>query len=354
MDLAQLEAFVAICRCGSFRAAARALHLTQPAVTARIKALELAAGQRLLERQRGRVGPTAAGRALLPHAQAALDAVAEGRRAVAGGAAAGTVRLAVSVIAGAYLLPHLLQPLWSRYPGVEVDVRVCPAAEVAARVLDGEAQIGLTRPAPDAGGLVVHRLPDDPICLVVPPGHPFAARHHVTSAEVAAERRLIVSSDKRYWDDLRAQFARIGVTLHPALDAGLVEVSKQLVCAGVGVAFLPRLIVQAELEAGHLVAVPVEGVDLPVVTAAAIRAAARELTAPAAAFWEIVAGGAGLPRILQPGSYSVDRQRDQALDGRALSRIVREASQPLQQAHLGQAQRIDVGITQADRPAEYR
>jgi len=350
MDLAQLDAFVAICRLGSFRAAARALHLTQPAVTARIKALEVAMGQRLLERRRGTVVPTAAGRALLPHAQAALDAVAEGRRAVAGagGPAAGTVRLAVSVIAGAYLLPHLLPPLWSRHPRLEVDVRVCPAAEVAARVLDGEAQIGLTRPAPEAGGLIVHRLPDDPICLVVPPGHPFALRRRVTSAEVAAESRLIVSSDKRYWDDLRAQFARIGVTLHPALDAGLVEVSKQLVCAGVGVAFLPRLIVQAELEAGRLVAVPVEGLDLPVVTAGAVRAAARDLTAPAAALWEILTAGSGLACILQPGGDSIDRQRGQALDGRALGGVLREVPQPLQQAHLGKAERIDVRVAQPD------
>jgi DNA-binding transcriptional LysR family regulator len=290
MELAQLEAFVAISRLGSFRAAAHSLHLSQPAVTARIHALETTTGQQLLERRRGRVAPTAAGRALLPHAQQALDAVAEARQAVSGqrGAAEGTVRLAVSVTAGAYLLPDILRPLWARHPHLEVDVRVCPAAEVAARVLDGEAQVGLTRPAPDTGGLVVYRLPDDPVRFVVPPDHPFAQRSSVTSNEIAAEQRLIVSSDKRYWDDLRAQFARVGVPVHPALDAGLVEVSKQLVCAGVGVAFLPELMVAAELQSGQLVAVPVDGLDLPVVSAALVRAASRDLTAPAAAFWDIV------------------------------------------------------------------
>lgn len=287
MEVSQMAAFVAICRTGSFHAAAAALHLSQPAVTARIQGLERASGQTLLVRQRGRVLPSDAGRALLPHAQAALDAVAEGRRAVAGAAESGTVRLAVSVNAGAYLLPDILRSLWARHALIEVDVRVCPAADVAARVLDGEAHIGLTRPAPEQAGLVLHRLPDDPVRFVVPPDHPFAVRRRVTGAEIAAERRLIVSSDKRYWDDLRAQFDRAGTSLHPALDAGLLEVSKQLVTAGVGVAFLPELLVRDELASGRLVAVAVADVTLPAVSAAIIHDAARSLSLSASAFWSV-------------------------------------------------------------------
>ena len=289
MDLAQLEAFVAICRTGTFHAAAAALHLSQPAVTARIHALEREAGEPLLVRQRGRIQPTDAGRALLPHAQAALDAVAEGKRAVMGASETGTVRLAVSVNAGAYLLPAILKAFWARHALIEVDVRVCPASEVAARVLDGEAQIGLTRPAPEQAGLVLHRLPDDPVRLVVPPEHPFARRAGVSSTEIAAEQRLIVSSDKRFWDDVRAQFDRAGASLHPVLDAGLLEVSKQLVTAGVGVAFLPELLVREELAAGRLVAVTVTDVSLPAVSAALLHAEARDLSTPAAAFWTAAA-----------------------------------------------------------------
>ncbi|CAA9300599.1 MAG: hypothetical protein AVDCRST_MAG77-5963 [uncultured Chloroflexi bacterium] len=290
MDLGQLEAFVAICRSGSFHAAARALHLSQPAITSRIRALEYAAGADLLIRKRGHVAPTDAGRALLPHARAALDAVAEAHRAVGGARESGTVRLAVSVNAGAYLLPELLRSFWARHTLIEVDVRVCPAAEVASRVLDGEAQIGLTRPAPEQSGLVLHRFPDDPVRLVVPPDHPFASHPSVTSAEVAAEQRLIVSSDKAYWEDLRAQFARAGAAVHPVLDAGLLEVSKQLVTAGIGVAFLPELLVREELRTGRLVAVPVADLELPVVSAAILRAEGRDLPAPAAALWEVATG----------------------------------------------------------------
>lgn len=289
MEIGQLEAFVAICRTGSFHAAARELHLSQPAVTGRIRSLESAVGTTLLLRRRGRVAPTDAGRTLLPRAQAALDSVAEARRAVTGDNA-GTIRLAVSVNAGAYLLPDILRRLWLHHPALEVDVRVCPAADVAGRVLDGEVQIGITRPAPDQGGLTLYRLPDDPVRLVVPPDHVFARRASVTSAEVAAERRLIVSSDKRYWDDLRAQFARAGAAIHPLLDAGLVEVSKQLVSAGIGVAFLPELLVRNELHSGRLVAVAVSDLDLPAVSAAMVRAAARELPTPAQALWDLVCG----------------------------------------------------------------
>src|ERR1044071_8672532 len=75
----QLEAFVEVVRRGSVTGAARALFLTQPALTARLNALERDVGAALLTRRRGGARLTEAGRALLPYAERGLQAIAEGR-----------------------------------------------------------------------------------------------------------------------------------------------------------------------------------------------------------------------------------------------------------------------------------
>jgi DNA-binding transcriptional LysR family regulator len=79
----QLEAFVEVVRRGSVTAAARSLYVTQPALTARLNALERTVGSPLLVRRRGGVRLTEAGRAFLPYAERALQAIADGRTVLA-------------------------------------------------------------------------------------------------------------------------------------------------------------------------------------------------------------------------------------------------------------------------------
>src|SRR4029079_972074 len=75
MDVPRLEAFLEVARLGSMRSASRTLHLGQPAIRARIATLEDEVGARLFERTKRGVRLTLAGRALLPHAERALDAI---------------------------------------------------------------------------------------------------------------------------------------------------------------------------------------------------------------------------------------------------------------------------------------
>ena len=83
MELDQVEAFVAIVRKGGFTRAAAALHLSQPAVSRRVRLLEHAVGAPLFERIRSGVVLTDAGRAFLPPAEALLAAMRDARGAVA-------------------------------------------------------------------------------------------------------------------------------------------------------------------------------------------------------------------------------------------------------------------------------
>src|SRR5690242_10562338 len=100
----QLEALIEVVRRGTVTGAARTLYLTQPALTARLNALERDVGARLLVRRRGGVRLTEAGRAFLPYAERALQAIAEGRLVLdeLGRGAAGHISVGASPIVSTY------------------------------------------------------------------------------------------------------------------------------------------------------------------------------------------------------------------------------------------------------------
>src|SRR5712692_10536298 len=118
MEIGQVEAFVAVGTFGGFRRAADALRVSQPAVSARIKALEDSLGVSLFERGGNGLALSAAGRAFRPHAEELLHAVALGRQAVhdlrpqSGGA----LQIAAALSICTYLLPDVLKRFQAAHP----------------------------------------------------------------------------------------------------------------------------------------------------------------------------------------------------------------------------------------------
>src|SRR5881227_4062414 len=126
MEIPQVEAFLAVGTFGGFRRAAEALRLTQPAVSARIRALEGSLNVRLFERGAHGLALSAAGRALRPHAEQLLRAVALARQAVhdlrpASGGGAITIAAALSICT--YLLPDVLKRFQAAHPKTLITVR---------------------------------------------------------------------------------------------------------------------------------------------------------------------------------------------------------------------------------------
>ena len=132
MQIGQVEAFLAVGTFGGFRRAADALRVTQPAVSARIKALEESLGVSLFERGRGGLALSAAGRALRPHAEQLLQAVALARQAVHDlrPQSAGALQIAAALSICTYLLPDVLKRFQAAYPSVMITVRSGHSKEV--------------------------------------------------------------------------------------------------------------------------------------------------------------------------------------------------------------------------------
>lgn len=245
----QLRHLLLIVEHGSFTAAARHAHLSQPALTASIQRLEERVGARLLERRPRGAVPTAAGLALVPHARAALAAVQTGQSAVAEvqGLARGEARIGGGGTACSYLLPQALAAFHRRHPALRLRVREYFTPQVPAAVAAGELDLGVG--VSGAPGLHSDVWCPDPVVLVARAGLTVARAGDRVAPGVPALSLLPGSS-------LRAQLAARMPDLDVIMELGSIESVKGHVAQGLGVALLPRVAVAPELERGELVQVP--------------------------------------------------------------------------------------------------
>src|SRR5256712_4094527 len=207
MEIPQVEAFLAVGTFGGFRRAAEALRLTQPAVSARIRALEDSLSVRLFERGKHGMALSAAGRALRPHAEQLLHAVALARQAVHDlrPASGGALQIAAVLSICTYLLPDVLKRFQTAYPRVLITVRSGHSKEVLEMVLRGEAEIGLARSLhhPEVETL---SLRDDPLILVGrPKSWPTSARR-ARPPEVPGRPRVFFGSGPSAWTPTPSPF----------------------------------------------------------------------------------------------------------------------------------------------------
>ena len=169
--LDELRWFLRIVEAGTFTEAARQAHLSQPALTAAIQRLEADFGARLFDRGPSGARPTAAGRALVPWAEAALAAVARGRHAVAEieHLEAGEVRLAAGSTATAVWLPPILTGFRAAHPKIRLFLREASPAEARRRVETGEIDLAIVG-GPGLAGPGTEPWRDDELVRVIRPG----------------------------------------------------------------------------------------------------------------------------------------------------------------------------------------
>lgn len=259
MNPEHLLTFARVARLGSLSAAAEAMRLTQPAVSNQMSRLQREVGERLLVRHRLGVTLTAAGEALLPHANALARAM-EGAESAVGelrGIEAGSVRLAASTTIASYLLPGVLARYLGEYPGVETALQTGNTSQVVGALERGEVELAAIEGPVEALPVGVERRVffRDQVVLVTVPDHPFADRGSVAPDELAGQE--VVWREEGSGTREVAEAALDGVPLVRALDMAGSEGVKEAVLAGVGVAFLSRLVVEREVRAGILAATSV-------------------------------------------------------------------------------------------------
>lgn len=241
--LKQLEAFVAIARTGSFSAAARIVHVSQPALTTVIKNLERQLGVALFERTARGVTLTTAGRELLPTVDRLLTELNETLANVLSGTAprGGTVTLACVPSAGSLFLPPLIASFSRQYPTVRIDVRdaMTENREIVRMVRSGDVDCGVASPMPDAAELQFRHLYDDELVAVLPPSQATPGQENITWNELGALPLVGMASHSYLRLLIDQTFAAIGVSKRPVTEVSLITTAVGMARAGLGAAVLP-------------------------------------------------------------------------------------------------------------------
>jgi DNA-binding transcriptional LysR family regulator len=266
MQLPHLATFSKAAELANFTAAAKALGLTQAAVSQRIHALEKTLGKALFQRHGGRVLLTEAGQKLYEYAQRILELEREARRDVTGHVAplTGELVLAASSIPGEHLLPGLLSVFRREHPHIQVRVAVSDSMTVMAQVERGQASLGLVGRRSDNRHLEFRFLAKDRIVLVVRPRHALSGRKKVSVSDLYRYPLIVrePGSGLRAWFEKALEAAgRSPADLQVALELGSNEAIKEAVRRGVGAAVLSISAVRKDVKAGRLRALEITDLD---------------------------------------------------------------------------------------------
>ncbi|MFI5367640.1 MAG: LysR family transcriptional regulator [Spirochaetia bacterium] len=272
MERDQVEAFVAVARAHGFSNAGAILHLSQPAVSRRIRLLEQELGVPLFERVHGGALLSPAGKAFEAHAHRILAAVRDAREAVRSieKQSGGAVTLAmVGSLAGTALTARLVQ-FRKRHPDIHLLLRTARSTEISTMVRTGEAQVGL-RYFPDSDPELVSRVIDqEQLVVVCSPQRDFGKRTRIRPADLRGTPWVtfpLGSSGEPFAQLLARQLQTADLAPPELIVIDSLTSQKRLIEADFGVGLLPVSGIQEELSIGTLrvLAIPELRAAAPVV-----------------------------------------------------------------------------------------
>lgn len=256
-DLGDLQAFRSVCELGSFRAAASALHLSQPALSRRVEKLEEALDVKLLDRTTRRVNLTAIGRDFSRKSQNLLDDLDDMLLGVKDVAATrlGEVRVACVHSVAWYFLPRILAKFTKAYPRIRVRVMDSGANDVLTNVAQGYADFGINLMGQHEANITFQPLLQERFVLACLLGHPLAAKTSVKWEELSQYH--LIGLDKSSGNRLMLDLALAKLPNRPStfFEALHVQSVLGMVEAGIGVAAVPQLAMPGSGHK-HLVGVP--------------------------------------------------------------------------------------------------
>ncbi|MDI3384457.1 LysR family transcriptional regulator [Xenophilus aerolatus] len=242
-DLSDLRAFVMVADLASFRAAADALHLSQPALSRRVEKLEQALGFRLLERTTRKVELNAMGRAFLPRARHVLGELESALLGMVelSDRIRGLVTVACIPSAVNNFVAGVVREFHRRFPAIRVRLLDQSATEILLSVARAEADFGITYLGAQEPDLEFEQLAVEPFVLACRPDHPLATRKRVRWSELADYECVVLAPGSGNRLLIDQGLAHTGVPTRWTCEVQHVPAQLSLIEAGVGVGAVPRL-----------------------------------------------------------------------------------------------------------------
>lgn len=263
INFTHLQAFYEVALAGSISAGAERLHVSQPAVTREIKALEAHLGVVLFDRLPRGVLLTAAGELLQSYAAQifALARAADADLKELAGLEGGALHISASATVGVYLVPEHLAYFNSRFPNVQVELDVGNTRTVEQALIARDAAVGFIEGPYDDAIFEAHVVGADDIVAVVAPSHPLAGRC-VKAQALTEEVMVLRESGSGTRAVVEQAFASIGLTIRPRMSVGSTEAIKRMLANGLAIAYLSSLSVRDELQRGELLALEVDDLHI--------------------------------------------------------------------------------------------
>ena len=249
MELHTLQIFLAVATEKSFSRAAEKRHRTQPAISLAVQRLENELQEKLIDRSGKELLLTDAGRVVLDYARRFENLREDLENALSElrDNTAGRLTIGANESTTLYLLQNIDQ--YRRlYPKVKVQVRRSLSSKIPSQLIDGDLELGVVSYDPGDERLVSQVIFTDHLAFVVSPQHRFAQRKSVSITELGMETFIAHNVVSPYREVVLREFERHKVTLNMDVEMPTLETIRRLVQKNEGVAFLPRMCVDQELE----------------------------------------------------------------------------------------------------------
>jgi DNA-binding transcriptional LysR family regulator len=297
----RLRVFRAVAEEMSFRKAAEVLHLSQPAVSQHVRALEEEAGVQLFDRARGaghgsHITLTEAGRVLLGYANAAAEMMVEAQRALAtlNDEADGPLKLGASTTVAQYLLPRILGVFLKQYPQVKLSLVSGNTEQIVEAVAEKKVVLGIIEGPAMRRDVKTERMAQDEMVLIVSPNHAWALRkgRAIEGVELAKVPLLLRERGSGSRRVVERALKKMGLPLR-SLQVAVELDSTEAIISGVeaelGVGFVSLWALGKALRLGTVKVVAVKGLEMRR-DFSFVRLAGAEMTGAAAAFQRFAMG----------------------------------------------------------------
>ena len=259
MELYPLKVFLTVATEKSFSRAGEKLLRTQPAISLAVQRLEGELGEKLIDRTGRELILTDAGRLVLEYCRRFdnLEHELENSLAELRDMASGRLVIGANETTSLYLMHHIVN-YRRQYPKVKVQVRRTLSSRIPTQLIDGDLELGVISYDPEDDRLESHVIYIDHLCFVVSPAHRFAQREMVSIRELGMETFIAHNVLSPYREVVLKAFQRAKVPLNMDVEMPTVETIRMMVARNEGVAFVPKMCVEQDLEQGLLNEIRVE------------------------------------------------------------------------------------------------
>lgn len=256
-DLTSLDLFITVAQERNLTRASRIKHVAVSAISKRITELEAQIGSPLLVRNARGVDLTPAGQSLLFYARQIKQTMGQLDTELSGYATGvkGHIRIHAITSALSQFLPEDLAGFSRLYPAIKFDIEERVGSAVIRAVADGRADLGIVAAQTPPQGLDTYPYRHDELTLAVPGSHALAARQHMSFKEVLEHEMVGPHLESSMHTLLTSEAVKLGMALKLRIRISSFDCMCRMVSNGLGVAVLPRSVINQYLRSHKIKAV---------------------------------------------------------------------------------------------------